>query len=176
MKELSFPSNSLIVLCGPAGSGKSYFARRFFQPSQIVSSDQCRKMIADDPGNQAVSPEAFKLFYKIIEYRLKYHRLTLADATNLTGRFRSPLIRLAQKFQRPICLILFETDLEHCLKQNSLRGRKVRRDVILSQYEKFVVACRRVREEPYQKIFSLSPGDIETLQIILEPASLPPAL
>jgi protein phosphatase len=170
MKDLSFPSNALIVLCGPSGSGKSYFARKFFRPSQIVSSDDCRRMIADDPANQRVSPEAFELFYKIIESRLKYNRLTVADATHLVVKYRTPLIQLAQEYHRPIYLIIFDTDVEHCLKHNALRRRSVHPDVIIKHLEKFTQACQAIQLEPFVAVHTLRPEDIETLRIVLCPA------
>jgi protein phosphatase len=169
MKDLSFPSNALIVLCGPSGSGKSYFAHKFFRPSQIVSSDDCRKMIADDPANQRVSPEAFELFYKIIECRLKYNRLTVADATHLVVRYRTPLIQLAREYHRPIYLIIFDTDAEHCLKHNALRRRNVHPDVIARHFEKFTQACQAIQSEPFVAVHTLRPEDIETLRIVLCP-------
>src|SRR5438445_9081066 len=52
------PDPSLVVLCGPAGSGKTTFARRHFRDTAIVSSDRCRAMIADDEANIRVSREA----------------------------------------------------------------------------------------------------------------------
>jgi predicted kinase len=73
---------ALVVLCGPAGSGKSTFARRFvgrheeqgIQSTTIVSSDACRALVCDDEAmrgfdaNQQaqVQRDAFELFYSII--------------------------------------------------------------------------------------------------------------
>src|ERR1043165_3362479 len=36
---------SVVVLCGPAGCGKSTFAARHFRPTQIISSDHCRALV-----------------------------------------------------------------------------------------------------------------------------------
>ena len=63
--RLRIPNPSLVVLCGPAGSGKSTFAARHFPPTAIVSSDRCRAMLADDERDLSVSPEAFRLFHTI---------------------------------------------------------------------------------------------------------------
>ena len=53
---LSIPDFSLVVLIGPSGSGKSTFARRCFRPTEVVSSDACRALVADDETDQAATP------------------------------------------------------------------------------------------------------------------------
>ena len=62
---ITVPQRALVVLSGPAGAGKSTFARRIihehreqgFQPTMIVSSDQCRALVSDDENNQQVNRE-----------------------------------------------------------------------------------------------------------------------
>ena len=48
-RTLAVPDLSLVVLVGASGSGKSTFARRHFRSTQVLSSDACRGMVADDP-------------------------------------------------------------------------------------------------------------------------------
>lgn len=165
MRQLTLTRNALIVLCGPAGSGKSYFAQKFFRPSEIVSSDYCREMIADDPTIQTVSPDAFELMIRIIEYRLKWNRLTVADATHLTPAYRKPLRELAAKHGRPIYLVLFETDLAGCRKHNAARTRRVEDHIIESQMEKFQRVKDQIAEENYEKVFVLHPDEIDALKV-----------
>jgi len=171
VKKLSFASNALIVLCGPAGSGKSSFAKKFFHPTQIVSSDECRNLIADDPGNQRVSPDAFDLMHAIIAARLKYNRLTVADATHLSIIYRRPLIELAQKFQCPLYLVLFNADEATCLKNNALRPRQVESVVITRHLEQFRQTHEQIKTEPYRAVYTIEPTDIENLTIELIPPS-----
>ena len=45
---MKIPELSLVVLMGPSGSGKSSFARKHFKPTEILSSDFCRGLVADD--------------------------------------------------------------------------------------------------------------------------------
>ena len=85
-----FPSPSLVVMVGAAGSGKSSFCRRNFQPTQIVSTDACRAMLADDPADQRVSAPAFDLAHRVTEERLRRRRLTVFDATSVDARARRP--------------------------------------------------------------------------------------
>ncbi len=44
---LKLPELSLILLIGSTGAGKSTFARRLFQSTEIVSSDACRGLVAE---------------------------------------------------------------------------------------------------------------------------------
>ena len=46
---------SLVVLVGATGSGKSTFARRHFKPTEVISSDFCRGLVADDENDQSAS-------------------------------------------------------------------------------------------------------------------------
>ena len=45
----------LVVLVGISGSGKSTFARRHFRPTEVISSDFCRGLVADDENDQAAT-------------------------------------------------------------------------------------------------------------------------
>src|SRR5712692_8636473 len=63
---IKLPRRTLLVLCGPAASGKSTFAEQRFRETMIVSSDHCRALICDDVTNQQVNRDAFDLFYYII--------------------------------------------------------------------------------------------------------------
>ena len=46
---------SLVVLVGASGSGKSTFAGRHFKPTEVISSDFCRGLVADDENDQSAS-------------------------------------------------------------------------------------------------------------------------
>jgi predicted kinase len=43
---INIPELSLVVLIGPSGSGKSTLARRHFRPTEILSSDFFRGILA----------------------------------------------------------------------------------------------------------------------------------
>ncbi|MGK5555932.1 AAA family ATPase [Actinomadura kijaniata] len=96
-RELRLPEMGLIVLVGVSGSGKSYFARRHFAPTQVVSSDRCRAMVADDENDQSATGDAFDLLHHIVGKRLRRGLLTVVDATNVQPRSRQALVRLAKE-------------------------------------------------------------------------------
>src|SRR5215218_1238342 len=95
--NLTIPELSLVVLVGVSGSGKSTFAARHFAPTQVLSSDVCRGLVADDENDQAASPDAFDVLHYIAGKRLRAGRLTVVDATNVQVESRRSLIELARE-------------------------------------------------------------------------------
>ena len=168
---LEFVDNALIILCGPAGGGKSYFAGKFFAPCQVVSSDQCRAMVCDDQANQAASADAFELFFTIIGFRLKHNRLAVADATNLSAPYRSRLRQIASSYNKPAYLVVFTTQLDQCLRNNNLRDCQVERYVIEDHTAKLQTALKNIPNEPYQHVYNLTSTDTNDLHVQITPAS-----
>jgi len=155
LNEILIPRNTLIVLCGPAGSGKSTWAARHFSPSQIVSSDACRTLVADDPANQDATPEAFQAMNFIIQKRLSLGRLTVADATSLKREDRKPLLKIARRFAFHAALVVFNIPIEVCLARNSKRDRVVPKHAIASQYALLQTTLRTVGAEGFDFTYVL---------------------
>ena len=129
-KTIKVPRRTLLVLCGPAGSGKSTFAVQRFPATTIVSSDHCRAMICDDENNQQVNRDAFELFHFIIQKRLSLGRFTVADSTALQPDARRKLRDLSRRFGFYGCLLIFNIPPEICLERNKSRHRLVEEQVI----------------------------------------------
>jgi predicted kinase len=128
--KITVPRRTLLVLCGPAGSGKSTFAEKRFIPTSIVSSDNCRAMICDDENNQQINRDTFDLFYYIIQKRMYLGRFTVADSTALRFDARRRLRVQSRHFGYYGCLLIFNTPPEICLARNRLRSRSVEEQVI----------------------------------------------
>ena len=86
--KISIPELSLVILIGPSGCGKSTFARKHFLSTEIVSSDVCRALVADDENDQTATGDAFDLLHEIVRKRLARGRLTVVDATNVQPEAR----------------------------------------------------------------------------------------
>ncbi|HEX8088625.1 MAG TPA: AAA family ATPase [Blastocatellia bacterium] len=155
MDTIIIPRNTLVVLCGPAGCGKSTFAAKHFLPTQVVSSDNCRALISDDPTDQRVSGHAFDLMHFIIEKRLYLGRLTVADATNLRREDRKAMTRIARWHRFNRAANVFNVPLELCLARNRARDRVVPEEALMAQYDLLVRTLRTIDREGYNYIYVL---------------------
>ncbi|GIE92152.1 polynucleotide kinase-phosphatase [Actinoplanes regularis] len=104
---IDIPELSLVALVGISGSGKSTFARAHFAPTQVLSSDFFRGLIADDENDQSASADAFDALHYVAGKRLAAGRLTVVDATNLQSHARAGLIKLAREHDvLPVAIVL----------------------------------------------------------------------
>ncbi len=167
---LTIPEGALVLLIGPAGSGKSTFARKHFKSTEIVSSDALRAAVSDDEADQSASGDAFWLLRLITGMRLKRGKLTVIDATNVQGASRKSLLALAQRNSRPTAAIVFNLPVATSLSRNRARpDRRVSPEVLEKQASDLALSLPRLWEEPYQFLYVLqSTEDIDCAQILRE--------
>lgn len=120
-RALTIPDLSLVVLIGPSGAGKSTFARAHFLPTEVVSSDFCRGLVADDENDQSATNDAFALLHFIAEKRLAVGRLTVVDATNVQPEGRASLVALARRYHVLPVAVVFNLPEKVCIEHNAQR-------------------------------------------------------
>ena len=120
-RELSIPELSLVVLVGVSGSGKSTFARAHFKPTEVISSDYCRGLVADDENDQAATPDAFDVLHYITGKRLAAGQLTVIDATSVQPEARKPLVDLAREHDVLPVAIVLDLPVPVCAARNARR-------------------------------------------------------
>ena len=165
--NIAVPELCLIALVGPSGSGKSVFAARHFRPTEVVSSDACRAMIADDANDQTATPDAFALLNFIAATRLRAGRLTVVDATNVQPDARKSLVGLARDHDcLPVAIVLNMPE-SLCLARNQGRpDRAFGAQVVRRQAEQLRRSLRGLRREGFRHIFTLnSPEEVEEVSI-----------
>lgn len=169
---LNFPELSLVVLVGASGSGKSSFAKKWFRPSEIVSSDACRLMLSNDENTPDISDDAFELLHFIIAKRLKRGLLTVVDATNVNAQYRKQLVALAREYHiLPVAIILNMSD-RVCQDRNRTRtDRNLPPRVIKSQMVALKSGVHKIREEGFRRHFEFrNPEAVDSITgIIREP-------
>lgn len=118
--------STLYILCGPSGCGKSTWAKQFCNEHpdvSYVSRDNIRMNIIQD-GEDYFSHEkkVFREFVQLIALNLYGHDV-VADATHLNKFSRRKLTRAIDiyKLKYNIIYVVFNTNLETCLKRNKLR-------------------------------------------------------
>ncbi|MFE5797095.1 polynucleotide kinase-phosphatase [Streptomyces sp. NPDC056503] len=162
---------SLVVLVGATGSGKSSFARRHFKPTEVVSSDFCRGLVADDENDQSASKDAFEVLHYIVGKRLAAGRLTVVDATNVQREARRQLVALAREHDvLPIAIVL---DLPEsvCRERNALRAdRAGMPDHVIPRHRRELHrGLKGLEREGFRKIHVLrSVAEVEAAEVLLE--------
>ncbi|HEY6396115.1 MAG TPA: AAA family ATPase, partial [Solirubrobacteraceae bacterium] len=166
-RELAVPELSLVVLVGASGSGKSTFAAKRFSPTEVLSSDFCRALVADDENDQSATNEAFELLHFIAGKRMAGGRLTVIDATNVKREDRAKLVRLAREHHFLPAAIVFDLPERLCQDRNRDRpDRDFGPHVIRNQIRDLRRGLRGMRKEGFRQVHVLdSPEAIETASI-----------
>ncbi|SED80129.1 polynucleotide kinase-phosphatase [Streptomyces misionensis] len=162
---------SLVVLVGASGSGKSTFARRHFKPTEVISSDFCRGLVADDENDQSASRDAFDVLHYIAGKRLAAGRRTVVDATSVQQDSRRQLIELARKHDvLPIAIVL-DLPEEVCAERNAARTDRadMPRRVIQRHIRELRRSLRHLEREGFRKVHVLrGVEEAETATVVTE--------
>ena len=169
--KITIPELSLVVLIGPSGSGKSTFARTHFKPTEVLSSDFCRGLVADNENDQTVTGNAFEILHFIARKRLALGRLTAIDATNVQTDSRKPLIELAREFHVLPVALVFNFPEKLCQERNRDRAdRDFGPHVIRNQSQQLRRSLRGLEREGFRHVHIFNdPADLEGLEIERQP-------
>jgi protein phosphatase len=169
--KLTVPGGSLVLLVGPSGAGKSTFAKKYFKPTEILSSDYCRALVADDEGDQSASRDAFEVLHLIAGKRLQRGRLTVIDATNVQANWRASLLALAREHGAPAVAIVFNLGTSLCLDRNRSRvDRQVSASIIEKQEEDLQRSLTELGTEGFRHLYVLTSADeMDDVEIELQP-------
>jgi polynucleotide kinase-phosphatase len=167
MTELSIPEAALVVLVGVTGSGKSTFARTHFRPTQVLSSDAFRGMVADDENDQSATTAAFDALHHIAGLRLAAGRLTVIDATNVQQHARAALVRIAREHDVLPVAIVMDVDIEECWRRTQTRhDRDFGRPVVARQHRDLRRSLGTLQREGFRHIHVLrGPDEIAAVTV-----------
>jgi protein phosphatase len=155
-RELSIPELSLVVLVGVTGSGKSTFAGQHFKPTEVISSDYCRGLVADDENDQSATPDAFDVLHYIAGKRLSAGRLTVVDATSVQPEARLPLVALAREHDVLPVAIVLDLPSPVCEARNARRpDRDFGAHVIRRQHASLRKSVKNLQREGFRAVHVL---------------------
>ncbi|HEX8464650.1 MAG TPA: polynucleotide kinase-phosphatase [Abditibacterium sp.] len=165
--KIEIPQLSLVVLMGASGAGKSSFARRFFLPSEIVSSDFCRGLVCDDETSLEATQDAFELVHFIAAKRLQLGKLTVIDATNVQKEARIPLLMLARKHYVQCVALVIDTPEAVCQERNALRpDRQFGPHVVRNHARQLRGSIRHLEKEGFRFVHVLRGESLENVEIV----------
>lgn len=125
-------SEALIMYVGLPGSGKSTLAKDYkekYDPEAvIVSSDAIREELGciSDMSRNA---EIFDILKRRIRENIEKQNV-IVDCTNITRKSRADILKAVDGLDCWKIATVFNTPLEQCLTNNSMRERKVPESVI----------------------------------------------
>jgi protein phosphatase len=155
-RDIAVPELSLIVLIGISGSGKSTFGRAHFRPTEVISSDFCRGLVADDENDQDATPDAFELLHYIAGKRLKAGRLTVVDATNVQPEARGLLVALAREHDVLPVAIVLDVPESVCAARNATRpDRDFGPHVVRRQHDQLRRGLKGLKREGFRAVHVL---------------------
>ncbi len=155
-RVIDVPELSLVVLMGASGAGKSTFARNHFAPTEVISSDFCRGLVADNENDQSASKDAFDVMHYIAGKRLAAGRLTVIDATNVQQESRKHLLNLAREHDVLPVAIVFDLPEHVCVGRNAVRpDRPFGAHVIRRQRDQLRRGMRGLEREGFRRVHIL---------------------
>jgi F420-dependent oxidoreductase-like protein len=152
---LRLPDPCLVVLVGPAGTGKSTWAHRWFPPATVVSSDAMRAVVGIDEHDQRASKDAFDIVERITDARLRRGFSTVLDTTGLEAKQRARWLALARRRGVPVHAVLLVVDEKAVRARNRARPRPVPTAVVTKQVAAFAAARAAVADEGFDGVHEI---------------------
>jgi protein phosphatase len=168
MSTLKIPELCVLTLVGVTGSGKSSFAARHFLPTEVISSDFCRGLVADDENDQSATNAAFDVLHFIAGKRLEAGRLCVVDATNVQAEARRPLVQLAKAHHTLAVAVVLDVPEPVCAARDESRpDRQFGDHVLRNQTMQLRRSLRSLRREGFHRVHVLK-GEVEIEQATFE--------
>ena len=129
-----FRRSDIVLVCGLPGSGKSFFAKKYFAKAgrKRVNRKEIRQYLYEMiTFNDKYSEDKFDLVdealvkhieKKIIEHLLQLGERILVDNMSISATSRELYLEIAKRSKKTISAIFINTDLVTCLKRNRERA------------------------------------------------------
>jgi alkanesulfonate monooxygenase SsuD/methylene tetrahydromethanopterin reductase-like flavin-dependent oxidoreductase (luciferase family)/predicted kinase len=163
------PDPALVVLVGPAGSGKSHFAAAHFRRHEIVSSDELRSVVGSGEHDLGATDEAFEILERVVAGRLSRGLTTVVDTLGLDPDKRRSWLAASRRAGLPAVLVLVDTPPAETRRRNADRAYVVPAPALAQQLRRFAHVRQEVEQEGWDLVHVVTPEMAE------RDASTPPA-
>ena len=153
---IRLPDPCLVVMIGPAGSGKSTWAASWFERSAIVSWDDLRAVVGQHRHDLRASADALEVLELIVTKRMARRLLTLVDSTALEPSFRTRMRALAGRAGVACHAVLVETPERECRARNRARPEAVPSSLITSQLRVMTATISAIEDEAFDAVHRAS--------------------
>lgn len=175
---LRLPDPCLVVLIGPAGSGKSTWADAAFGSSRVVSSDALRAVVGLHEQDQRASKDAFDVLERITEARLRRGLTTVIDSTGLEAKRRLRWLALARKHGVAAHAVVLDVDERLTRQRNRERPRPVPSGIVTTQLRALASTLLALPDEGFDGVHRVDPDapDAAVVELVPRPFLHAPAL
>jgi len=184
MTKLTLKAGKLYLLSGIPGSGKSTLLKNSIEfgnitEEMILSSDTIRTKVVGKlftfknntvktriyEGNEGV----FEILEKFLKEKLSEKLTVFVDATNISDKERAHYFELAKRYGVEAEVLILDTDIETCLKNNLKREVPVKEELIIDNFgERFqkdsIFPYRVISADSY---ITLTPNELTSDKIDL---------
>jgi alkanesulfonate monooxygenase SsuD/methylene tetrahydromethanopterin reductase-like flavin-dependent oxidoreductase (luciferase family)/predicted kinase len=151
------PDPALLVLVGPAGSGKSHFAATHYRRHEVVSSDELRSVVGSGEHDLEATAEAFELLERIVAGRLGRGLTTVVDTLGLDPVKRRAWLAAARAAGLPAVAVVIDTPPEETRRRNADRSYVVPATALTQQLRRFQDARAEVDDEGWDVVHVVTP-------------------
>ena len=165
---IEIPEFCLVAMVGATSSGKSSFAKKYFKPTEVLSSDFFRGMVSDDENDHSVTGESFDLMYYAANKRLSNMKLTVIDATNIQQSARKRILELAKEQNVHAAAIVLNLPESLLQERNKARPDRNFPERVIRQHCREVQRCiRDLKREGFRFVYVInSPEKADNAEII----------
>lgn len=157
---------SLVVLVGPAGSGKSSWAATMFHESEIVSSDRIRGMVGAGEDDRQAGTAAFSILEQVVSERMSRGLTTVIDTLGMDRDNRRRWVGIAHEARIPAYAVVFETPTAQIRARNSARARPIPRTVLDKQLSRYRVVHGEIEDDGFDQVITEQPIVMVTPSVV----------
>jgi len=153
---LELPSPCLVVLVGPAGSGKTTWATTHLA-EQVVSSDSMRLLVGEGEDDLRASADAFAVLDDVVARRMRRRLTTVIDSLGTDPDRRAAWRAMAVRHDVPCIAVLFDVPPAQVRRMNTTRAKRVPDAVLRTQLAAWPTVMDAVRAEPFDRVEVIQP-------------------